>query len=117
MANTLKILAWMEVFAKIKRDLLVAFVKVRDNKKFTASIEHLPTAKGNMNKLEEEPTTSCLIEAAFNVQSNSIVAKASTVPHFDVNLLHTTSNIFTDFILFQHCTLLRECDSSDRWKP
>ncbi len=51
MANTLKILAWMEVFAKIKRDLLFAFVKVRDNKDITASIEHLPTAKGNMNKL------------------------------------------------------------------
>jgi hypothetical protein len=63
----------MEIFEKIKKDLLIAFVKVRDNEDITASIEHLPDKKVG------------LIKAAFDVQSNPIVAKASTIPHFDDN--------------------------------
>jgi hypothetical protein len=77
----------LQVFAnkKITVDLLVAFVKVRNNEDITASIEHLPSKKGTMKTLRETPEKPSLIKTAFDVQSNPVIAKESTIPIFDAN--------------------------------
>jgi hypothetical protein len=67
--------------------LLFACVKVRDNEDITASIEHLPSKTGTMKTLRETPEkpSSLIKKTAFNVQSNPVIAKESTIPIFDAN--------------------------------
>jgi hypothetical protein len=76
----------MEMFCKgIKKDLLIAFIKVRDNEDITASTEHFPKLKGKMDDLEKDPTYFCLVLKAFSVQSNPVIAREDTIPTFDID--------------------------------
>ena len=69
----------------IKKDLLIAFIKVRDNEDITASTEHFPKLKGKMDDLEKDPTYFCLVLKAFSVQSNPVIAREDTIPTFDID--------------------------------
>jgi len=77
-----------EVFAhkKVKKQLLFAFIKVRDNEDITASTEHFPLVKGKMRDLEEDPRYRCLFKEAFSIQSNPVIAKKDTIPTFDIEV-------------------------------
>jgi hypothetical protein len=65
--------------------LLFACVKVRDNEDITASIEHLPSKTGTIKTIRETPEKPSLIKTAFDVHSNPVIAKESTIPIFDAN--------------------------------
>jgi hypothetical protein len=69
----------------IKKDLLFAFIKVRDNEDITSSTEHFPKLKGKIADLEKDPTYFCLVLKAFSVQSNPVVAREDTIPTFDID--------------------------------
>jgi len=70
----------MEVFAhkRIKKDLLLAFIKVRDNEGITASTEHFPKLKGKIDDVEKDPIYFCLVLKAFSVQGNPVIAREDT---------------------------------------
>jgi hypothetical protein len=57
----------------ILKPLLVAFIKLRDNKDITAPTDHFPIKKGG------------LIKMAFEMQSHPVIADRGTIPTLDVS--------------------------------
>jgi hypothetical protein len=52
-----------------------------------------------MKKLREEPLSPCLIKTAFDVHSNPVIAKESTIPVFDANETTTEEECGTVIIV------------------